>query len=134
MVSIHSASLNHLARRMTTYLPPELLIRISKFLRDDDASLAPCASVCRSWQMAFEPLIYTKLPVYSDEDHEEDEQLGISLTRFQKLTPIRQSWIRELQYDILVLFKICAWLTRRMKDEEDYSTSHPTQKPDVLDF
>ncbi|KAJ5801473.1 uncharacterized protein N7518_003541 [Penicillium psychrosexuale] len=128
---------------MATNLPPELLIQIAKLLKDDDASLAPCTSVCRSWQMAFEPLLYSELLVYSDEDHKEEEPLGMSLTKFQKLTSgshaIRRSWIRKLQYDIFVPFKISDWITqnwntRKKKDEEDYSTSNPTKEPNVLAF
>jgi hypothetical protein len=48
---------------MTTKLPLELLIQIANLLRVDEAPLAPCASVCYRWRMAFEPLIYSKLVV-----------------------------------------------------------------------
>lgn len=129
---------------MATQLPLELLIQIANILRVDEAPLAPCASVCYSWRMAFEPLIYYKLVVYSDEDHKEEGQSGISLATFQELTSghgaPRRSWIRELEYNILTPFELLDWKTRKQwphlkkNDEEDYSTQNPIRKANDVSF
>ncbi|CAG8008295.1 unnamed protein product [Penicillium nalgiovense] len=129
---------------MATQLPLELLIQIANILRVDEAPLAPCASVCYSCRMTFEPLIYSKLVVYSDEDHKEEGQSGISLATFQELTSghgaPRRSWIRELEYNIITPSELLDWKTRKQwphlkkNDEEDYSTQNPIRKANDVSF
>ncbi|KAF7616232.1 hypothetical protein AFLA_009730 [Aspergillus flavus NRRL3357] len=61
----------------------------------------PYTTVCRQWQTAFEPIIYSDLIVYSDETHKDDGQEGISLAHLQKLTTgagaMRRAYIRTLR-------------------------------------
>lgn len=63
--------------------------------------------------MAFEPLIYRNLLVYSDEENNSKRQHGISLANLQQITSghrvIRQTWIRNLEYIILAPYKILTW-------------------------
>lgn len=112
---------------MATSLPLELLFEIATLLRIDGASLIPCTHVCRYWQAALEPLIYANLAVYSDGYHKEKGQRGISLTHFQKLTSgsraIRRTWIRNLEYDIIVPCKLVDWTTSTSEDWR-YSTNN----------
>lgn len=71
---------------MTVPLPPEILHLIATFLKNDATSLVPYTCVCRLWQTNFESLIYSSLVVYSDDEHKEEGQPGISLADFQRLT------------------------------------------------
>ncbi|KAJ5372066.1 hypothetical protein N7517_004072 [Penicillium concentricum] len=125
---------------MAMKLPLELLIQIANILQGEGAPLAPCASVCRIWQMAFEPLIYFKLDVYSDDEHKQEDQSGISLTKFQDLTSgnraIRQSWVRDLHYDILVPFDILDWRTCKQTEPKGkvYSTRNTIREANNLAF
>jgi hypothetical protein len=123
---------------MTVTLPQELLLQIAALLQSDEVSLIPCTSVCRSWQAAFEPLIYSNLAVYSDDKHNEG-QPGISLTLFQKLTSgdraIRRTWIRKLDYNILVPYELPDWTTRKSWGNiENYTTDNPIRKANDLAF
>lgn len=105
---------------MAASLPLELLLEIATLLRTDGVSLIPCTHVCRCWQAALEPLVYTNLAVYSDSYHKEKGRRGISLTHFQKLTSgsrsIRRNWIRKLDYDIIVPCKLLDWTTSKTPD------------------
>jgi hypothetical protein len=122
---------------MTITLPPELLFQIATFLQNDGTSLVPCTSVCRSWQAAFEPFIYSSLAVYSDDEYKDEGQCGISLANFRKLTSgsIRQSWIRKLDYSILVPYEILDWSTCKGWDNpEAYSIKNPIRRANDLAF
>jgi hypothetical protein len=124
---------------MTVSLPPELLFQIATLLQNDGTSLVPCTSVCRSWQAAFEPFIYSSLAVYSDDEHKEEGQRGISLANFQKLISgdcaIRQTWIRKLEYNILVPYELLDWTTRKVWDNpEAYSIENPIREANDLAF
>ncbi|BAE63081.1 unnamed protein product [Aspergillus oryzae RIB40] len=88
---------------MPATLPLELLSEIASLLYEAGDCLVPYTTVCRRWQAAFEPFIYSDLIVYSDDAHKEESQKGISLAHFQKATAgsgaIRQVWIRKLHVD-----------------------------------
>ena len=70
---------------MAGNLPPELLFQIATLLQNDGTSLVPCTSVCRSWQAAFEPLIYSSLAVYSDDEHKERDNVEFLSQIFENL-------------------------------------------------
>ncbi|EAW10851.1 uncharacterized protein ACLA_053250 [Aspergillus clavatus NRRL 1] len=50
---------------MAATLPYELLAQIVAYLQDTGIVISLCTTVYRQWQVAFEPLIYSKLNVYS---------------------------------------------------------------------
>ena len=120
---------------MAASLPLELLFEIATLLRTDGASLIPCTHVCRYWQSALEPLVYTNIAVYSDSYHKEKGRRGISLTHFQKLTSgsrsIRRNWIRKLEYDIIVPCKLLDWTTSK---SSDYSTDNQLRQANDFAF
>ncbi|KAE8340441.1 hypothetical protein BDV24DRAFT_152015 [Aspergillus arachidicola] len=91
--------------------------------------LVPYTTICRRWQAAFEPFIYSNLIVYSDDAYTEEDQKGTSLAHFQKLTSgagaTRRAWIQTLQYDILVPFELLDWTTHK---EEGYSVDNPVRE------
>ncbi|KGO75011.1 hypothetical protein PITC_032490 [Penicillium italicum] len=123
---------------MTVTLPLELLLQIAKHLKNDETSLAPCTSVCRSWQAAFEPFLYSNIAVYCG-THKQKGQRGISLTQFQKLTSgdgaIRQTWVRTLEYDILTPYEILDWTTRKeIGNSKDYCVDNYIRKANDLAF
>lgn len=122
-----------------TVLPPELLFQIAIFLQNDRISLVPCTSVCRLWQAAFEPFVYSNLVVYSDDEHKDETQRGISLQIFQKLTSgnraIRKTYIRKLDYNILAPYEILDWTAcKHWRSPEAYSTENPVRKENDLAF
>ncbi|KAJ5860060.1 uncharacterized protein N7529_007370 [Penicillium soppii] len=124
---------------MTVPLPPEILYLIATFLKNDATSLVPCTCVCRLWQTNFESLIYSSLVVYSDDEHKEEGQPGISLADFQRLTSGdgvgRQAWIRNLDYNILVPYELLDWTTRKeWRDPEAYCIENPVRKANDLAF
>ncbi|KAJ5427214.1 hypothetical protein N7465_002284 [Penicillium sp. CMV-2018d] len=124
---------------MTATLPLELLFQIATLLQTDGNSLVPCTCVCHSWQAAFEPLIYSNLAVYSDDKHKEEGQRGISLQNFQKLISgdhaIRKTYIRKLEYNILVPYEVLDWIARKHRESpENYSTDNPIRKDNDLAF
>ncbi|CAG8899926.1 unnamed protein product [Penicillium egyptiacum] len=124
---------------MTATLPPELLFQIATLLQNDGNSLVPCTCVCRSWQAAFEPLIYSNLAVYSDDEHKEEGQREISLQNFQKLISgdhaIRKTYLRQLEYNILVPYEVLDWIARKhWKSPENYSIDNPIRKDNDLAF
>jgi hypothetical protein len=126
---------------MTVVLPLELLLQIATLLHVEKVSLAPFTSVCRSWQSAFEPFIYSKLIIYSDDEHKDEGQTGISLKKFQQLTSgnraIRRTWIRELEYKILVPYNLPDWTTRKgnlWRNPENYTTDNPVRKANDVAF
>lgn len=120
---------------MAASLPLELLYEIATLLQMDGETLIPCTYVCRYWQAAFEPLIYTDLVVYSDSYHKEKGRRGISLTHFQKLTSgsraIRREWIRRLDYDIIIPCKVLDWKTSK---NSQYSTSNQLRQANDFAF
>jgi hypothetical protein len=120
---------------MAASLPLEMLLEIAKHLRTDGASLVPCTHVCRYWQAALEPLMYANLAVYSDCYHKEKGPRGISLTHFQKLTSgsraIRRTWIRTLEFDIIIPCKLLDWTTRQ---DENYNTSNQVRQGNDFAF
>ncbi|KAJ5985485.1 hypothetical protein N7499_008231 [Penicillium canescens] len=124
---------------MTATLPPELLFQIATLLQNDGNSLVPCTCVRRSWQAAFEPLLYSNLAVYSDDEHKAEGQRGISLQNFQNLISgdhaIRKTYIRKLEYNILVPYEVLDWMARKhRKNPENYSTDNPIRKDNDLAF
>jgi hypothetical protein len=124
---------------MTATLPPELLFQIATLLQNDGNSLVPSTCVCRSWQAAFEPLIYSNLAVYSDDEHKEEGQRGISLQNFQKLISgdhaMRKTYIRKLEYNILVPYEVSDWTARKhWESPENYSIDNPIRKDNDLAF
>lgn len=117
-------------------LAPELLFQIAIFLQNDrTTSLVPCTSVCRSWQAAFEPFVYSNLVVYSDDEHKDEGQRGISLQKFQKFTSVRKTYIRKLDYNILVPYEILDWtVCKHWRSPEAYSIENPVRKENDLAF
>lgn len=71
-------------RAMAGNLPLELISLIAKQLHHDGYSLAQFTIVCRQWQAAFEPFIYSKLVVYSEEV-EDVERREDAAYRYRKL-------------------------------------------------
>ncbi|KAJ6083867.1 hypothetical protein N7467_008002 [Penicillium canescens] len=66
-------------------------------------------------------------------------QPGVSLTLFQKLTSgdraIRRTWIRKLEYNILVPHELPDWTTRKSWGNiENYTTDNPIRKSNDLAF
>ncbi|KAB8217963.1 hypothetical protein BDV33DRAFT_232472 [Aspergillus novoparasiticus] len=114
---------------MPATLPLELLFEIASILHLAGDCLAPYTTVCRRWQAAFEPFIYSNLIVYSDNAYKEEGQKGISLAHFQKATTgsgsFRRVWIERLQYDILVPFELLDWTTHK---KEGYSVDNPVRE------
>ncbi|KAL2829509.1 hypothetical protein BDW59DRAFT_170522 [Aspergillus cavernicola] len=108
---------------MTPVLPPELLAEIAGYLQDAGTSLVPCTTVCRQWQAAFEPFIYSTLNVSST-----------SLEHFRAITSksgqTRQAWIIQLIYHIVVPVDLPDWQTRK---EKNYS-HEPGMEPLTYDF
>ncbi|KNG81400.1 hypothetical protein ANOM_010509 [Aspergillus nomiae NRRL 13137] len=66
-----------------------------------------------------------------DKAYKDEDQRGMSLTHFQKLTSgagaIRRAWIRNLQYDILVPFELLDWTTRK-RETGQYSIANPVRE------
>ncbi|KJK68654.1 hypothetical protein P875_00075827 [Aspergillus parasiticus SU-1] len=114
---------------MPATLPLELLFEIASILHLAGDCLVPYTTVCRRWQAAFEPFIYSNLIVYSDNAYKEEDQKGISLAHFQKATTgsgsFRRAWIKRLQYDILVPFELLDWTTHK---KEGYSVDNPVRE------
>ncbi|PIG90223.1 hypothetical protein AARAC_003630 [Aspergillus arachidicola] len=114
---------------MPATLPLELLLEIASILHQAGDCLVPYTTICRRWQAAFEPFIYSNLIVYSDDAYTEEDQKGTSLAHFQKLTSgagaTRRAWIQTLQYDILVPFELLDWTTHK---EEGYSVDNPVRE------
>jgi hypothetical protein len=115
---------------MAASLPFELLCEIAGHLQQAGASLVACTAVCRRWQAAFEPLIYSELIVYSEDGIDgEGPYRGISLNQFQALTSgkgiPRRAWIRQLWYHIVVPSDLPDWMARK---EEGYSTNNAVRQ------
>ena len=105
---------------MAGTLPLELLIAIGFYLDEGGTPLAPYTTVCRRWQAAFEPLIYSKkLVIHSDNGGTEAPSSAISVDNFQALTSsagaTRRTWIRQLQYIIIVPYELPDWTSRKHK-------------------
>ncbi|KAF7166127.1 hypothetical protein CNMCM6106_002085 [Aspergillus hiratsukae] len=121
---------------MAASLPFELLCEIAGHLQHARPSLVACTTVCRRWQAAFEPIIYSTLHVYSDDGiHREGEYRGISLKQFQALTSgpgiARRAWIRQLCYYIVVPFELPDWMTRK---EDGYTTNNAVRQANDAAF
>ncbi|GFG10343.1 hypothetical protein IFM5058_04880 [Aspergillus udagawae] len=117
---------------MAASLPIELLAEVAGYLKDAGASLVACTAVCRHWQAAFEPFIYSTLNIYSEDGFNEG---GICLRQFQELSSgagiARQAWIRQLQYYIVIPFELPDWNARK---EEGYSTNNAIRQANDTAF
>ncbi|QRD84920.1 hypothetical protein F9C07_2259939, partial [Aspergillus flavus] len=113
---------------MPATLPLELIFEIAGILHQAGDCLVSYTTVCRRWQAAFEPFIYSNLIVYSDDAYKGDQK-GISLAHFQKATTgsglFRRAWIKRLQYDVLVPFELLDWTTHK---KEGYSVDNPVRE------
>ncbi|KAG2420538.1 hypothetical protein HFD88_000150 [Aspergillus terreus] len=103
---------------MAASLPRGLLDEIAGHLKNAGASLVACTAVCRRWQAAFEPIIYSDLHVYSeDRISKQGQPRGISLQRVHALTSgrgiARRGCIRQLWYHIVVPFDLPDWTMRK---------------------
>ncbi|GFF50693.1 hypothetical protein IFM46972_09106 [Aspergillus udagawae] len=117
---------------MAASLPLELLAEVAGYLKNAGASLVACTAVCRHWQAAFEPFIYSTLNIYSEDGFNEG---GICLGQFQELSSgagvARRAWIRQLQYYIVVPFDLPDWNARK---EEGYSTNNAIRQANDTAF
>jgi hypothetical protein len=125
-----------LSENMAASLPFELLCEIAGYLEHEKASLVACTTLCRRWQAAFEPIIYSDLRIYSkDGINREGEYRGISLKQFQALTSglgiARRAWIRQLWYRIVVPFELPDWMTRK---EDGYTTNNAVRQANDAAF
>ncbi|RHZ51668.1 F-box protein [Aspergillus thermomutatus] len=121
---------------MAASLPLELLAEVAGYLKNEGTSLVACTAVCRHWQAAFEPIIYSKLNVYSEDGiNGEGEFRGISLKQFQALTAgpgiARRAWVRQLWYHIVVPFALPDWMSRK---EGDYSADNAVRRANDTAF
>ncbi|GFF85148.1 hypothetical protein IFM53868_04389 [Aspergillus udagawae] len=121
---------------MVASLPLELLGEIADYLKQAGASLAACTAVCRRWQAAFEPIIYSELHVYSEDGiNEEGEHRGICLKQFRALTSgpgiARRASIRQLCYHIAVPFDLPDWMMRK---REGYSSNNAVRQANNTAF
>jgi hypothetical protein len=121
---------------MVASLPLELLGEIAGYLKQAGASLAACTAVCHRWQAAFEPIIYSELRVYSEDDiNEEGEHRGICLKQFRALTSgpgiARRACIRQLWYHTVVPFDLPDWMMRK---REGYSSNNAVRQANNTAF
>ncbi|OOF90107.1 hypothetical protein ASPCADRAFT_135436 [Aspergillus carbonarius ITEM 5010] len=106
---------------MAGTLPLELLTEIGTYLSHEGIPLAPCTTVCRRWQTAFEPFIYSRKFIIRSNDVPPEVPLPstIPVDRFATLTSgtgtARRSWIRHLQYHIIVPYELPDWTSRKHK-------------------
>ncbi|PYH37719.1 F-box protein [Aspergillus neoniger CBS 115656] len=115
---------------MAGILPLELLIAIGSYLDEGGTPLASYTTVCRRWQAAFEPFIYSKkLVIHSDNGGTEAPSSAISVDKFQALTSgagaTRRTWIRQLQNIISVPYELPDWTSRKHKG---YRLQNPVRK------
>lgn len=106
---------------MGTHLPQEIFYLIATHLQDSEASLVPCTRVCREWQVAFEPFIYSQ-PIHvisADGVSKDDRERSMSLSHFQNVTSgkrlARRALIQYLSYHIVVPLDLPDWQTRKEK-------------------
>ncbi|KAE8403241.1 hypothetical protein BDV37DRAFT_294665 [Aspergillus pseudonomiae] len=123
--------LSHLITKIPDAINQDITIHSKALLTLPNGDcLAPYTTVCRRWQAACEPFIYSNLIVYSDET-QKDDQRGISLVHFQRLISgagaIRRAWIQNLQYDILVPFELLDWTTRK-RETDQYRIANPVRE------
>lgn len=109
-----------LAFPMAAILPLDLLTAIGSYLDEGGTPLAPYTAVCRRWQAAFEPIIYSrKLVIHSDNGGTEPPSSAIPVDKFQALTSgagaARRAWIRQLRYIINVPYELPDWTSRKHK-------------------
>ncbi|RHZ66426.1 hypothetical protein CDV55_107178 [Aspergillus turcosus] len=121
---------------MAASLPFELLCEIAGHLQHAGASLFACATVCRRWQAAFGPIIYSELNVYSEDGiNGKGKDRGISLKQFQVLTSGpgigRRALIRELWYFIAVPFDLPDWMARKT---DGYTTNNAVRRANDAAF
>ncbi|GLA41073.1 hypothetical protein AnigIFM63309_008919 [Aspergillus niger] len=105
---------------MAAILPLDLLTAIGSYLDEGGTPLAPYTAVCRRWQAAFEPIIYSrKLIIHSDNGGTEPPSSAISVDKFQALTSgagaARRAWIRQLRFIINVPYELPDWTSRKHK-------------------
>ncbi|KAI2829626.1 hypothetical protein CBS147321_6783 [Aspergillus niger] len=105
---------------MAAILPLDLLTAIGSYLDEGGTPLAPYTAVCRRWQAAFEPIIYSrKLVIHSDNGGTEPPSSAIPVDKFQALTSgagaARRAWIRQLRYIINVPYELPDWTSRKHK-------------------
>ncbi|EAU29364.1 predicted protein [Aspergillus terreus NIH2624] len=115
---------------MAASLPRELLDEIAGHLKNAGACLVACTAVCRRWQAAFEPIIYSDLHVYSEDFiNKEGQPRGISLHRFHALTSgpgiARRGYICRLWYHIVVPFDLPDWTMRK---RDGYSSDNAVRQ------
>ncbi|KAJ6101037.1 hypothetical protein N7499_000667, partial [Penicillium canescens] len=76
--------------------------------------------------------------VYSDDEHKQEGQRGISLANLQKITSgdraVRQTWIRNLEYHILTPYELLDWTTRKESNAEAYCIDNPIRKANDIAF
>lgn len=118
-------------------IPQEIVDMIAGYLQDAGASLAPCTTVCRKWQAAFEPLLYSALIIYSDDDvNRETSERTMSLSHFQAVTSgrriRRRTLIHRLKYYLVVPVALPDWTTRKAKGA--YTIDNDTRKNNDVAF
>ncbi|KAJ0413124.1 hypothetical protein BJY00DRAFT_320109 [Aspergillus carlsbadensis] len=105
---------------MSITLPPELWRLVSEHFERDQPSCAKCSRVCRSWQAIFEPLLYSRVRVRSEDF---DIRRGtMSLRKLESLTSGPASWralIRELQYTVLLPYQFDDYQCVKLQDAYD---------------
>jgi hypothetical protein len=79
---------------MAQNLPLELISQVAECLHSNDYPLSQYTVVCRQWQAAFEPFIYSSLTIYS-EDVENMEAYGDAREVHSKLEKV---WGTEFYY------------------------------------
>jgi hypothetical protein len=101
---------------MSHKLPLELLLLISKHLESDPLSFTRYVLVCRRWQAVFEPLLYSKVCVRS-EDFKLDKGT-MSLDKFRSLTSgpaSRRTFIRDVDYTVVIPYQLDDYETVKRK-------------------
>ncbi|KAJ0415399.1 hypothetical protein BJY00DRAFT_293528 [Aspergillus carlsbadensis] len=123
-------------------LPFELVAQIAHYRRLDlQTFLTQYALVCRQWQAAFEPHIYDRICV-----HSEDFKTGkgnISLAHYRAITSnsenarARLRMIREIRYRVILPFELPdyqAVITRNPEAEPTYTPDNATRRANNAAF
>ncbi|KAL2839506.1 hypothetical protein BJY01DRAFT_28218 [Aspergillus pseudoustus] len=110
-------------------LPFELIREIAQYRwRDPQAFLTKYALVCRQWQAAFEPFIYDKICIHSEDF--KTEKGAISLARAEALTSnshhavARRTMIREILYRVILPFSLPDYHSLKSRTPEQTYTPH----------
>ncbi|KAJ9296100.1 hypothetical protein DTO271G3_5675 [Paecilomyces variotii] len=104
---------------MTRNLPFEVISLIAECLHSDDCPLAQYTVVCRQWQAAFEPFIYSNLTVYSEEV--EDSEAHSDVREVHK--ELGELWGTEFYYPPLPDWYSIASQTMKKKTKKPLSLS-----------